>query len=242
MKNFFRSIQTFFPSLHDLRFSLKFCRMRVSKTPHENDFNALKLFNFDKDDVLVDVGSNRGEAIASILLAKNLSNKIIGFEPNGLIFEKLEAKFRKNDRVTVHNFGLGKKEEELKLFVPFYRKWMFDGLSSFNYDDAANWLRTRLWNYQEKKLTVKEVACKTKSMDSLNLKPAFVKIDVQGFELEVLEGGKSTIEKYKPILLIEAISEEVIAFLKPFGYEFYSYANGKLTQGKGKLNTFCIVK
>ena len=242
MKNFFRSIQTFFPSLHDIRFSLKFFKMKLTNSPHESDFKALRLFNLSENQEIVDVGSNRGEAIASILLANNLTNKIIGFEPNGLVFEKLDAKFKGNKRVKLHNLGLGEKQEERKLFVPFYRKWMFDGLSSFHYDDAANWLKKRLWNYKEQNLTIKEIPCHIKSMDSLNLKPAFIKIDVQGFELEVLKGAQETLEQFKPILLIESVTDEIIALLKPFGYECYSFNNGKLTPGKGKLNTFCMVE
>lgn len=242
MKNFFRSIQTYFPALHDVRFDLKFFKMKMTKTPHENDFNALKQFNPKEDQVLVDIGSNRGESICSMLLASNLSNKIVGFEPNKLVFDKLIRRFGKDKKVILHNVGLGSTKEKLNLFIPFYRNWMFDGLSSFNINEAREWLKTRLWNFKEVKLSIKEVPCQIETLDSYNLRPCFIKIDVQGFELEVLRGAKETITEYKPVLLIESITEEVIDFLKPIGYDFYSFENGSFKPGNGILNTFCSTK
>ena len=242
MKNFLRSIQTLFPSLHDLRFSLKFFKMNLTKKPHESDFLALNKFKPEADDVFIDVGSNRGEAICSMLLANQLDNNIIGFEPNALVFDKLKNRFGQNERITLHNTGLGNSKEQKSLFVPFYRNWMFDGLSSFNYDDAADWLKTRLWNYSEKKLKVKEVPCELIQLDSYNLKPYFIKIDVQGFELEVLKGAENTLNNHHPVLLIESITDEVINFLKPLGYELFAFKNNEFVSGKGSLNTFCMTQ
>ena len=216
--------------------------MNLTKQPHEYDFNALKNFTPGDDQVFIDVGSNRGEAIYSMLLTSKTETPIIGFEPNGLIYKKLSARFVNEPRVKLYNSGIGNLKEELTLFVPFYRKWMFDGLSSFNYTDAAEWLKTRLWNYTEKNLTVKEIQCEIDRLDGFNLNPYFIKIDVQGFEIEVLKGAKTTIEKHLPIILIESICKESTAFLEEFGYQFYSYVNGKMKLGRGKLNTYCIVK
>ena len=216
--------------------------MNLTKQPHEYDFNALKNFTPEDDQVFIDVGSNRGEAICSMLLTSKTNTPIIGFEPNELIYKKLSARFGIEPRVKLYNSGLGNSKEELTLFVPFYRKWMFDGLSSFNYSDAAEWLKTRLWNYNEKNLSVKELPCEIDRLDSFELNPYFIKIDVQGFELEVLKGAKETIGKYLPVILVESICKESAAFLEEFGYQFYSYINGKMEPGRGKLNTYCIVK
>ncbi len=43
-----------------------------------------------------------------------------------------------------------------------------------------------------------------KKLDDLNLQNiSLIKIDVEGFELEALEGGKQTIIQNKPVILIE---------------------------------------
>lgn len=239
MKKVFRSIQTLFPYLHDLRFSLMLAMIRLTKVPHEKDFHAVKMFRPKPDQVFIDVGSNRGEAISSMLTA-NHPNQIIGFEPNPLIFEKLRNLVRQNDHVTVHNYGLGSKNQDLTLYVPFYRKWMFDGLGSFKYEAARDWLKSRMWQFDEKKLTVRELDCKIRKLDDFKLKPYFIKIDVQGFELEVLKGGRKTIEANKPILLIESASQEVKKFLEQLGYRFFGFTDGELVEGIGGINTFCL--
>lgn len=241
-KMFFRSIQTLFPYLHDLRFSLKFLITKITKSPHESDFNAIKFFKPPINQVFVDIGSNRGEAILSMLVTSKSIINIIGFEPNPLVYTKLKNYFKSNSRVIVYNFGLGDKDQNHSLYVPFYRKWMFDGLSSFIYESAENWLKTRIWRFDEKKLSIKEISCSIRRLDDFNLNAYFVKIDVQGFELDVLKGGVQTISQYKPIFLIESATDEISEFLLPYGYEPFRYDNGKLIKGIGKLNSFYITK
>ena len=240
MKKILRSIQTLFPFLHDLRFRVKFLIMKLGQKPHENDFNALKLFKPQGEQVFVDIGSNRGEAISSMLIMGNPEIPIIGFEPNPLIFAKLKSHFSGNERILVHNLGLANENNEHFLYVPFYRKWMFDGLASFKYESAKDWLKTRLWLYDEKKLTVKKIKCQIRKLDDFHLSPYFIKIDVQGYELEVLMGGAETIINHSPIILIESIEEKHKKILAPLGYKFYHFRDGKMVDGNGELNTFCL--
>ena len=240
MQKFLRSIQTLFPFLHDTRFSLKMKMIAWTKKPHELDFVAVKQFKPKSDEVFVDIGSNRGEAISSMRATASSQIKIIGFEPNPHIFKKLKKLFKEDQNIELHNCGLGNTSTTLPLYIPFYRKWLFDGLSSFKYYEAENWLRTRLWAYNDHKLSIKEVACEIKRLDDFELKPYFIKIDVQGYEMEALQGSKNTLKAYQPILLIESITDEIERYLRGFGYEFYCFCKGKLSLGKGSLNTYCI--
>lgn len=130
----------------------------------------------------------------------------------------------------------------MELNVPFYRNWMFDGLSSFDYSSAHDWLENRLWGYKEKHLTVKKINCDLKKLDDYQLSPYFIKIDVQGLELQVLEGAAKTLEEHRPILLIESISEEIMDFLQQYGYQCYAYDSGSFKRGIGQLNTFCMTE
>lgn len=242
MKKILRSIQTFFPFLHDMRFRVKFCIMKIRHHPHEYDFRAIQFFKPDVDQVFVDIGSNRGESVLSMLLMSSSKRRIIGFEPNPFIYKKLENKFHKKEDVVIHNVGLAENDKELDLYIPFYRKWMFDGLGSFKYEAAANWLKTRLWLFNEKRLSIKQARCQIKKLDDFKLKPYFIKIDVQGYELEVLKGSFETIKAHSPIILIESIDDREEKFLKQFNYQVYRFENGKFLEGYGKLNTYCIVK
>lgn len=229
--------------MHDLRFNLKFIWIKGFRSPSEKDFHALKLFNPRPNQVFVDVGANRGEAILSMLIEKRLSNKIIAFEPNPWVFKKLKSNpIISKRRLELHNCGLGVENEELILFVPFYRRWMFDGLSSFHYNEAKDWLKNRLWKFREKHLSIEKITCQVRKLDDFQLDPYFVKIDVQGHELEVLKGGIETLNRHHPVLLIESITEEMMQLLKPLGYQFYAFENRKFSLGTGGLNTFCITK
>jgi FkbM family methyltransferase len=63
------------------------------------------------------------------------------------------------------------------------------------------------------------------SVDGFNLpRLDFIKIDIEGMELDALEGARQTIALHKPQMLIESIKsskDEIIAFLKSNGYEYF---------------------
>nr|CBA31998.1 hypothetical protein Csp_D29920 [Curvibacter putative symbiont of Hydra magnipapillata] len=63
------------------------------------------------------------------------------------------------------------------------------------------------------------------TIDSLDLKRLdFIKIDVEGMELEALAGGRNTIMKHKPVMLIESIKTDKVAllkFLEEHGYQTF---------------------
>lgn len=240
MKKYFRSIQTLFPFLHDLRFYIEFLYLRLTRKPHEEDFEALKLLQAPSDKVFVDIGTNRGESILSMSLMNQSKNPVIGFEPNPFVYKKAIRAFKERKHVHIHNVGLANKPGNLDLNIPFYRNWMFDGLSSFDYDAAHDWLKNRLWGYKESLLTMKKINCPIHRLDDFNLSPYFIKIDVQGLELQVLKGAEETIRAHRPIILIESISDEIRAYLSGFGYDFYSFQRGGFRRGTGKLNTFCM--
>jgi FkbM family methyltransferase len=64
--------------------------------------------------------------------------------------------------------------------------------------------------------------------------PAFLKIDVEGHELSVLRGGRVTLERYRPTLLVECEARHrpdgdvrpVFEFLRALGYEGTFLLNG----------------
>ena len=64
--------------------------------------------------------------------------------------------------------------------------------------------------------------------------PAFLKIDVEGHELSVLRGGRDTLERYRPTLLVECEARHrpdgdirpIFDFLGALGYEGTFFQNG----------------
>lgn len=72
--------------------------------------------------------------------------------------------------------------------------------------------------------------------------PQVIKIDVEGAEVEVLQGGKKTLETHKPILFIEAHSESLKAecteLLTSFGYNVTVFEKELMRKG-GPTSQVC---
>ena len=69
----------------------------------------------------------------------------------------------------------------------------------------------------------------------LNIKPHFIKIDVEGFDHFVIEGLKKTINKHKPVILIEYNVEnfnKVSKMLKNYDKYIYDIKIDKLVKIK----------
>ena len=235
-KKLFRSVQVYFPFLQDLRFSTQRKLNRMMGKPHEHDFNLLKQFPGDGL-LFVDIGTNRGDAILSMLIMKK-NCKVVGFEPNPIVFAKTKGLYKNSKQVTLHNCGLGKENGSFTLYLPFFRKFMFDGLASFNKAEASDWLKGRIFGYRDELLHMKEINCEVKRLDDFHLDPYFIKIDVQGLEYEVLLGSQETLKRSQPVLLIETPSEQVMNLLEGFGYKPYYLHHDQLQPGRGALNTY----
>jgi hypothetical protein len=71
-----------------------------------------------------------------------------------------------------------------------------------------------------------------------------MKLDVQGYELQALEGAERTIASFEPVLLIESPPEdEIIAFLKHLGYQYYAFTGTEFIPGQmGGRNTFFMTE
>jgi FkbM family methyltransferase len=71
----------------------------------------------------------------------------------------------------------------------------------------------------------KATTINTVTIDSFNLaRIDVIKMDVEGMELEAIEGGKASIERFHPIMLVEAVKTDAAklrATLEQFGYRVF---------------------
>jgi FkbM family methyltransferase len=240
LKKATRTLMTFFPSLKDLAYSSKRLLRRAANSSVEEDFNAIDLLPTPREALFLDIGGNQGAAI-DVFLRKSRNCRIYSFEPNPEVFVRLRSRFAGKARVTLFNCGVGERAGAFKLFVPVYRGYAFDGLGSLSRDFDDSWLAQTVFFYDKKFLQMRELDCEVKRLDDLNLSPFFMKIDVEGFELEVLRGGEATLRKCQPIILMESGERDqaIMTFLKQFGYRVYRYCEGKFIQGeRGSPNSF----
>lgn len=57
--------------------------------------------------------------------------------------------------------------------------------------------------------------------------PDFIKIDVEGAEVDVLRGGENLLRSYSPVIILETHGEELytecVSLLKQYGYEVHDF-------------------
>lgn len=242
VKKLFRTLQTYFPYLQDTKYTLTRWRGNVLKRPFEQDFQALSLFPDLENALYLDVGANRGQSADAILM-KTQHSRIHMFEPNPLLYNKLVRYLGNNNRVCIHNFGLSDSNGEFELHVPFYRGYMFDGLASFDEENARTALDNRLFGYKQQHLVIKKITCKVKRLDELQLNPFFIKMDIQGHEFHALMGGSETIRTNEPVLLIEVPDSKITGYLHSLGYRPYAFSEGKfIPDTNGRINTFFMTE
>ena len=71
--------------------------------------------------------------------------------------------------------------------------------------------------------------------------PNYIKIDVDGYELQVLVGLEQTITKYNPLLVVETNDNlEILTFLKKINYQLFNLDLEEFTEIPN--NIFCILK
>ena len=137
----------------------------------------------------LDIGANRG--VFAYWMSKAFS-AVEAFEPNPNLARALKlAAFR---GVSVHDVALSDTRGESELLIPAHRKGGLDTPSAHLQvagDDCA----------AAAKFTVKLARLDDFAFGDVD----FIKIDVEGFEEQVLSGGAETIAKWRPILLIELI-------------------------------------
>jgi len=166
-----------------------------SEHHHRSISNYAKNLDFD---MMIDIGAHEGEFLSSFLKIRKIK-KFYCFEPQIKIFEKLKKKYEKNNKIKFFNFPLGEKSKKTRLFLS---KLTYTAtLSSYNkvslYLKFKNFL---LDDHYHQSITVKQ-----KTFDqifkNINIKESFLKIDVEGYELNVLKGSKKKIKEVKYILI-----------------------------------------
>lgn len=234
LRKLVRSIQVFVPFAQDARFAAQRLWQRWTGRPVEPDLLALPLLGLEPEALILDVGANRG-LVLELLLRLAPRARIVAFEPNPRLAAALAARHRGDPRVEVRAQALGERPASATLWLPIYRHWAFDGLASLDPEAARGWLEAgRLYGFRRDRLRLEPLACETVRLDDLDLRPAFVKLDVQGHEYAVLRGGEATLRRDRPVLLVEAGEDErVDAFLAALDYVAARFEAGRLVAGRG---------
>jgi len=153
----------------------------------ERELSVLKSI-IKKGDVAVDVGAHLGIYTYKLRKLVGKNGTVIGFEPQFELFHYLSLAFKVFKNVSIINSAAHNVNSTKFLYTPIHNSSKATGGAS---------LKKRSINNEITKIT-------TIKIDSLNLaRCSFIKIDVEGGELSVLEGSLKTLSIFHPALLIE---------------------------------------
>lgn len=141
-------------------------------------------FFSSKSDIYFDVGANYGNRIEPLI---NTGIKIVAIEPQIECVRHLKNKYK--NKIDIIQKGLGEKEEVKTMYISnssvlssFSKDWINSTKQSGRFKDYN-------WNLERQI----EITTLDNLIDKYG-KPKFIKIDVEGFEYEVLKGLSHPIE------------------------------------------------
>ncbi len=165
------------------------------------------------DYCILDVGSNDGTSIKMFRRYFPLV-KIIAVDPITTPRFKLK-------NVTLIKTALSDKAGNRSLVTPIVNGKQLTQYSSFYKEKMISQICSDMALLDTEVSTIEnEVSFNT--IDNLGIAPYFIKIDVEGAELEVLKGALNVINNYNPVILVEIQNHksylEIKELLAPHGY------------------------
>lgn len=155
-----------------------------SLLPQKNDFCA------------IDIGANIG-AICLPLASRNADARIIAVEPTDHAFKRLKRNIDLNPalqlRIKAVQAFMGDGSQAPPGMIA-YPSWRLDNPAGEKHEVHLG--------------QAHEVTCPTLSIDGLTQQEGldhldFIKIDTDGHELDILKGGRQSIERWRPIIVFE---------------------------------------
>lgn len=143
-----------------------------------------------RNPIVLDIGANIGN---HSLAMSTEAKQIYSFEPQSAIYQVLSANISANniDNITALNMGLSSRDQQMELYIP----------ASDN--NGAATLRKELKSDAAITETIQlrkgDDVIKGLHLSHLDM----IKLDVEGFEIEVLVGLDDTIARFQPIIFME---------------------------------------
>lgn len=197
----------------------------------EADF-AFKALQGVVDPVVIDVGSNIGTYatwLAHWLMAVN--GRIYCFEPQRQMFQILCGNFAINNLFNAYAYemALGKEEKIIEVNEVDYQSGI-NSFGAFTLTDVAlpEGRIRKLETKQRIKMTTLDRFAEEYQLPKVD----FIKIDAEGLDIDVIEGARQVIAKFKPDLYVEYLNlgatgeesscgegfEKLVNYLTALGY------------------------
>lgn len=139
--------------------------------------------------VAVDIGANHGVYAHALSRAVGPQGRVLAYEPQPKLAAYVRAGTARAGNVTVHEAGVGSSRGTLELTVPLRDGRPETGWATLR-DNAGPGDRHT-------------VQIRVLDEELADVTPSFIKIDVEGFELSVVEGARQVLDRARPVTMIE---------------------------------------
>ena len=193
---------------------------------------------------VLDVGGHIGYVATYLASLVGPDGRVFVFEPGSNNLPYLRHNTREKANVTVVEKAAGNRNQR--------RVFYLEGLTGQNNSFLTDFdvLETNKARAFATGAEVKKEVVDVVSLDDFcrqeAVRPDFIKIDVEGFELEALRGASSLLREARPMLMVEiqAAHEEVLRLARWHGYLMFT-AKGEILRGSEDfaaqhVNTFWL--
>ncbi len=178
---------------------------------------------------VLDIGANIGAHSLPLAQLVGPTGRVLSFEPTNYAYRKLQRNLALNPELaprvtTYHCFLAGR--DEAKVPTEIYSSWPLNKTDDLHAKHLGQAMPTEQASARSVDGVLAEIG---------NPKVQLVKLDVDGFETEVLRGAAALLRDSRPIFLMElspyvldergSSLEELLACFAPHGYRFYDERN-----------------
>ncbi|WP_331860756.1 FkbM family methyltransferase [Tsuneonella suprasediminis] len=206
------------PRVYSLMRSVMLVGQKILRRPDEPDLRGFAVLSGSAP-LIADIGANGGQsAVALSFIVPDA--RIVSFEPNPVLWRELAFVQRLiGPRFERRQLGLGSQAAQMQLHIPTVGGLPITTRASLT-PDGAREQAARLEADTGRQVDITAVEVSVETFDSLGLTPIGIKIDVEGYEYEVLSGMLRTLRDARPLVMLEcnARDSECLALLEPLGY------------------------
>ncbi len=198
------------------------------------------VFNWKKDIVVYDIGSNIG-MYADLFSRLSTVSKVYCFEPVAEVFEKLVQNCKGNRKVECLQVALGNRVEKRPFHVnEFSPSSSILPLQSVTLEEFPHAAKTRIIKLET--TTLSGIVAQKKLLD-----PDFIKLDVQGFEEPVIRGGIEVFRKARFCMMEmsltslyqgSALAVEMNALMRQLAFRLVGILDHKTKGKSGEILQF----
>ncbi len=196
-----------------------------------------KIFSNESQISIIDVGAHKGEYILNIL--KNFKVKQgYCFEPNPSVFRILQNNIKNKKNIEFINFGVSNSSGKIKFNVNIESS----SSSINNLNEKSNYYKKKFYllNFLNTSNVTKVIDIEVLTLDNFMKKKGIIqidllKIDTEGYEMQVLKGLQDKIKKIKLIHFEHHFDDMIMKDYKLSNIHNYLIKNGFKKKFKIKM-------